>query len=228
MTRRCLGNVRLKSPHEKRKSSILLSQQSIVYDEVGFTPEESNNGTSAYTCLDVNYDAHAEGKDYGLTSAVQSNPLQINVKNKPTEKPRRVHGVSRRRFDDGHEIARRNNREVMVYGSSTSYLDQNIKHCQKSHREKIKRRKPELGGASRRAAIRQPDYIVFQRDIQRDSQPRRYGGPLIVQSQENDSPVTKTSYTNTSHYNEANSRGGGSSAIRRRYEFLKILTAKET
>ena len=182
------------SPRETQ-SSILPSQQSIVYDEVGFTPEESNNGTSIYTCLDVNYDAHAEGKDYGLTSAVQSNPLQINVKNKPTEKPRRVHGVSRRRFDDGHEIARRNNREVMVYGSSTSYLDQNIKHCQKSHREKIKRRKPELGGASRRAAIRQPDYIVFQRDIQRDSQPRRYGGPLIVQSQENDSPVTKTSYT---------------------------------
>ena len=195
------------SPRETQ-SSILPSQQSIVYDEVGFTPEESNNGTSIYTCLDVNYDAHAEGKDYGLTSAVQSNPLQINVKNKPTEKPRRVHGVSHRRFDDGHEIARRNNREVMVYGSSTSYLDQNIKHCQKSHREKIKRRKPELGGASRRAAIRQPDYIVFQRDIQRDSQPRRYGGPLIVQSQENDSPVTKTSYTNTSHYNEANSRGG--------------------
>ena len=49
---------------------------------------------------------------------------------------------------------------------------------------------------------------MFQRDIQRDSQPRRYGGPLIVQSQENDSPVTKASYTKTTDYNKINSRGG--------------------
>ena len=101
------------SPRETQ-SNILPSQQSIVYDEVGFTPEESNNGTSIYTGLDVNYDAHVEGKEHGLTSAVQSNPLQINVKSKPTEKPHQVHGVSHRRFDDGHETARRNNREVMV------------------------------------------------------------------------------------------------------------------
>ena len=91
------------SPRETQ-NSILPSQQSIVYDEVGFTPEESNNGTSAYAGLDVNYDGHAEYKEYGRTPAAQSNPLQINVKNKPTEKPRRVHGVSRRALMTGTKL----------------------------------------------------------------------------------------------------------------------------
>eukprot|EP00943_MAST-04B_sp_MAST-4B-sp1_P006205 g6205.t1 len=30
-------------------------------------------------------------------------------------------------------------------------------------------------------------YIVFQRDIQSDSQPRRYGGPLVIPSQDDES-----------------------------------------
>ena len=91
----------------------------------------------------------------------------------------------------------------MIYGSSTSHLNPNS-----GRGTTIKRIKSKLDGPSRRPAIQQPDYIVFQRDIQRDSQPRRYGGPLIVQSQENDSPVTKTSNVSTNDSKFVNSRGG--------------------
>ena len=62
------------------QNSIMPSQQSIVYDEVGFTPEESCNGPSTYSGLDVNYDCHTENKGYGLTSTAPADSLQIDLK----------------------------------------------------------------------------------------------------------------------------------------------------